>query len=253
MSKGVRFTFNLIQGLVTMALSFVVIVTLIASQDGHLVLEARAHLWPALIHIWITFLVSLLLATRYRANLGSEAELLPVLFLTIVLANIKILPLHQAITGTFLLDGGVLTFIYHGSLLYTSFLFLIGSLLFLRLSPSRIGFITFVGAAGSALLALLVPSSPNDPSFLLEAGVSDSLFLSICITLTVVAALSYLVIALGEHTKRDTRFKTVAFLLLTVGNAFVSISQRTFYNIIGLIIYGAGATILVLASRSYHI
>ena len=42
MSKGVRFTFNLIQGLVTMALSFVVIVTLIASQDGHLVLEARA-------------------------------------------------------------------------------------------------------------------------------------------------------------------------------------------------------------------
>jgi hypothetical protein len=253
MSKGVRFTINLIQGLITMALTFIAVAAFIASEDGHLASEARAHLWPALIHIWITFLTSLLLITRYRANLGSEAKILPVLFLTIVLANIKILPLHQAITGTFILSGETLNFIYHGSLLYASFLFLIGSLLFLRLSPSRIIFITFVGAAGSALLALLVPSSPNDPSFLLEVGVSDSLFLSICITLTALAGLTYLVTAVGEHTNRETRFKTLAFLFLTVGNAFVSISQRTFYNIIGLVLYGAGATILVLVSRSYHI
>ena len=170
-----------------------------------------------------------------------------------VLTNIKILPLHQAITGTFILSGGTLTFIYHGSLLYTSFLFLIGSLLFLRLSPSRISFLTFVGAAGSALLAMLVPSSPNDPSFLLEVGVSDPLFLAICITLTVLAGLTYLVTVIGEHINRETRFKTLAFLFLAVGNAFVSISQRTFYNIIGLVLYGAGATILVLVSRSYHI
>ncbi|NLZ77315.1 MAG: hypothetical protein GX911_05045 [Spirochaetales bacterium] len=253
MSKGLRFTFNLVQGLVTMALSLVVVAAFIASRDGHLAHEARLRLWPALIHIWITFLTSLLLSTRYRANLGSEAELLPALFLTIVLANIKILPLHQAITGIFLLDGEVLTFIYHGSLLYTSFLFLLGSLLFVRLSPSRIGFMTFVGAAGSALLALLVPSSPNDPSFLLEAGISDPLFLSICIALTALAALTCLMTALGEHTNRETRFKTVAFLLLAVGNAFVSISQRTVYNIFGLLLYGAGATALVLASRSYHL
>jgi len=253
MSKGVRFTFNLIQGLVTMALSFIAIAAFIGSQDGHFAIEARARLWPALIHIWLTLLTSVLLGTRYRANLGNEAELLPALFLAIVLANIKILPLHQAITGTFILDGGVLTFIYHGSLLYTSFLFLIGSLLFLRLSPSRIGFITFAGAAGSALLALLVPSSPNTPSFLLEVGVSDPLFLSICISLTALAGLTYLATALGEHTNRDTRFKTVAFLLLAVGNAFVSISQRTFCNVIGLILYGAGAMILILVSRSYHI
>lgn len=253
MSKGVRFTITLVQGLIAMALTFIAIAAFIGSEDGHLASEARTHLWPALIHIWITFLTSLLLITRYRANLGNEAEILPVLFLAIVLTNIKILPLHQAITGTFILSGEALAFIYHGSLLYTSFLFLIGSLLFLRLSPSRISFLTFVGAAGSALLAMLVPSSPNDPSFLLEVGVSDPLFLAICITLTVLAGLTYLVTVIGEHINRETRFKTLAFLFLAVGNAFVSISQRTFYNIIGLVLYGAGATILVLVSRSYHI
>ena len=253
MNKALRLTFNLIQGLLTMALSFIAIITLIASRESHLAREAQAHLYPALIQIWVTFLISLLIITRYRANLGSEAELLPVLFLTIILSNLKILPLHQAITGTFLLDGTTITFLYHGSLLYAAFLFLVASLLLIRLAPSKIGLITFVGMAGAIILALLVPSNPNDPSFLLEVGISDSLFLAIIIILTAIAALTYLVTIISEETNRETSFKALAFLLLSLGNAFVATSQRTTFNIVGLLLYTAGSVVLLLISRSYHL
>lgn len=40
---------------------------------------------------------------------------------------------------------------------------------------------------------------------------------------------------------------------MIVGNAMVTVSQDILYNSIGLVLYVAGTTLLILITRTYHI
>ena len=124
MGKNLRFVLLGIQALVTLILSAVIVHSIIASVQNGMWVTTRSHLLPSLIHLWVALIAALLLCFFYRANIGAEARVLPLLFLMISLGNVKILPLHHTLTGLFLLNPLNVSVLYHFSLLFGSFLFL---------------------------------------------------------------------------------------------------------------------------------
>lgn len=253
MGKNLRFILLGIQGLITLILTVCITHGMISSVRQDLWLSARLYLLPSLIHLWVALIAALLLCFFYRANIGAEARVLPLLFLVISLGNIKILPLYHSITHIFILNPFAISVLYHFSLLFSSFLFLASGLFQQTINPTKLSQYSIVAAASALFLSMIVPVSANSPSFLFEASVTDSLFLGICILINVLAILTFIIAIFEEQFSRQTFVRCLSFILMIAGNSLVAISQSTLFNILGLLFYVAGTTILILVTRTYHI
>ncbi len=253
MGKNIRFILLGIQAFITLLLTFAIFhATWITVQLGTWE-TAQSHLLPSLINLWFALVAALLLCFLYRANVGAEARVLPLLFLMISLSNIKILPLYQAITHTFILSASVISIAYHFALLFSSFLFLASGLFQQTITPIKLGQYSFFGAASALLLSILVPVSINNPAFLWEAGITNRLFLGVCILVNALAVFAFVIVMFDKNLSRQSFSRCLAFILMIIGNAMVAISQGAIINTIGLIFYVAGVTTLILVTRTYHI
>ncbi|MEA4859602.1 MAG: hypothetical protein VB127_03895 [Sphaerochaeta sp.] len=253
MGKNLRFVLLGVQALVTLILSAVIVHSIIASVQNGMWVTTRSHLLPSLIHLWVALIAALLLCFFYRANIGAEARVLPLLFLMISLGNVKILPLHHALTGLFLLNPLNVSVLYHFSLLFGSFLFLSSGLFQQTINPTKLGQYSFVGAASALLLSILVPVSASSASFLWEVSVTNRLFLGVCILINALAVLTFLIAIFEEHFSRQTLARCLSFILMIIGTMMVTVSQDTLFNSLGLVFYVAGTTTLILVTRTYHI
>ncbi len=253
MGKNIRFFLLGIQGIITIILSIALIHGMICSMEEGTWEITRSHLLPSLIHLWIALSAATLLCFFYRANIGAEARVLPLLFLLICLGNVKILPLYHTITGIFLLNPFIISVLYHFALLYGSFLFLASGLFQQTINPTKLGQYSFVGAASALFLAVIVPVSANSRSFLWEARVTDRLFLGLTILINVLAVLTFLITMVEEHFSRQTVTRCVSFILMIIGNILVTLSQNSLLNTTGLVLYVAGTTTLIMVTRTYHI
>lgn len=210
------------------------------------------HMTPSVIHLWITLISALLLSIFYRNSIGSEAHFLPLLFLMISMANVKILPLYYSLSYVTILNPHMIGVLYHFSFLFASFLFVASIIFQQTLSTVRFGQYTFIGGAFSLLIALLVPMSTNSASFLKEASITDTLFLGITIMLNALAVISSIIAYVEERGGRKVLARSLAFILIIVGNTMVTISQETLYNSLGLTLYVAGSILLIFITRTYH-
>lgn len=253
MGKNLRFVLLGVQGLITIILVGAIIQGMVGALGQDYWPIARAHLLPSLVHLIVTFIAALLLCVFYRANIGAAARVLPMLFFMICLGNLKILPLYHSISHVFILDPFIIGVLYHFSQLYCSFLFLASGLFQQTMNPTKLSQYSFVAAACSLFLSMIVPISASSPSYLLEASITNPLFLGICILITALAIISFAVAIYEEQFSRQTLLRCLAFILMILGNAMITISQQTFYNSIGLILYVSGTTILLLVTRTYHI
>ncbi|HKL58092.1 MAG TPA: hypothetical protein VJ854_06805 [Sphaerochaeta sp.] len=253
MSKNVRFVFLGIQGLITVLFSAVVVHSFLLAQAQGSVLTALPHLAPSLVHLWVTLVGAILLCVFYRANIGAEAHFLPLLFLTIGLGNVKILPLYYQLSHIMVLSPYWIGILYHFAFLFSSFLFLASGLFQQTMNPLRLGQYSFIGGTSSLLLAMLVPMTTNNASFLKEASISNTLFLGVAILVSALALLTFIIAIYEERGGRQTLGRGLSFTLMIVGNAMVTVSQDILYNSIGLVLYVAGTTLLILITRTYHI
>lgn len=253
MAKNVRFIFLGFQGLITFLFTgFFVHAILLAQVQGDLSLFLP-HIIPSLAHLWITLVAALLLCVFYRANVGAEAHFLPLLFLVICLGNVKILPLYYNLSHIMILSPYLVGVLYHFAFLFSSFLFLASGLFQQTMNPIKLGQYAFVGGVFSFLLAMLVPMSTNTPSILKEMSITNSLFLNVSILVSVLAFLTFIIAIFEERGGRQIVSRCLSFMLMIVGNAMITISQDILYNTIGLALYAAGATLLILVTRTYHI
>ena len=253
MAKNVRFVFLGIQTLITFLFTGFFVHSLLLSQaQGELSL-ALTHMLPSLVHLWITLIAAILLCVFYRANIGAEAHFLPLLFLIICLGNVKILPLYYNLSHIMVLSPYWIGILYHFSFLFSSFLFLASGLFQQTMNPLRLGQYAFVGGTSTFLLAMLVPMSTNTSSFLKEASITNNLFLGVSIMISALAVLTFIITIFEESGGRQTVARCLAFMLMITGNAMVTISQDILYNSIGIALYVAGATLLILVTRTYHI
>jgi hypothetical protein len=255
MGKNLRFVFLGIQSVITLMLSITIIHAMVSSlqQQQGVWSTAQSHLLPSLLHLWVALIAALLLCFFYRANIGAEARVLPLLLLTISLGNVKILPAYQALTQIFIISPMAISIIYHFSLLFSSFLFLASGIFQQTINPVKLWQYSFFGAASALLLSILVPVSVNSPSYLWEAKVTNRLFLGICILINVLAVATFLIIMFEEHFSRQNFSRCLSFILMIVGNAMVTISQNTLFNFLGLALYVAGTSTLIMVTRTYHI
>ncbi len=253
MGKQVRFIFLGIQALITFLFTgFFVHSLLLAQAQGELALVLH-HMVPSQVHLWVTLVAALLLCVFYRANVGAEAHFLPLLFLMICLGNVKILPLYYHLSHIMILSPYWIGILYHFAFLFTSFLFLASGLFQQTMNPLKLGQYAFVGGVSSLLLAMLVPMSTNTSSFLKEASITNNAFLGVSIMISVLALLTFIIAIFEERGGRHIISRCLSFMLMIVGNAMVTISQDILYNIIGLALYVAGTTLLILVTRTYHI
>lgn len=253
MGKNLRFVLLGIQGLLTLILTVSIVHGSISAVQQQTWDTARPFLIPSFIHLWVAFTAALLLCFFYRANIGAEARVLPLLFLMISLGNVKILPLYHSITHIFILNPSAISVLYHFSLLFSSFLFLASGLFQQTINPAKLSQYSFVAAASALFLSMIVPVSVNSPSFLFEASVTNSLFLGVCILINVLAVATFIIAMFEEQFSRQTLVRCLSFILMIVGNAMVTISHSTLFNVLGLVFYVAGTTILILVTRTYHI
>ncbi|HKL58594.1 MAG TPA: hypothetical protein VJ863_01765 [Sphaerochaeta sp.] len=253
MAKYVRFVFLGIQALITLMFTlFFVHSLLLAQAQGELSL-ALNHMGPSLIHLWITLIAAILLCVFYRANVGAEAHFLPLLFLMICLGNVKILPLYYNLSHIMILSPHWIGILYHFAFIFSSFLFLASGLFQQTMNPLRLGQYAFIGGSMSLLLAMLVPMSTNTSSFLREASITNPLFLGVSIMISALAFLTFIIAIFEERGGRQIVVRCFSFMLMIAGNAMVTISQDILYNSIGLVLYVAGTTLLILVTRTYHI
>ncbi|NCC64347.1 MAG: hypothetical protein EOM15_06805 [Spirochaetia bacterium] len=253
MTKNLRFILLGIQAIVTLLLTVLLIQGILNSVKQDSWVYSRSHLIPSLIHLWVALIAALLLCFFYRANIGAEARVLPMLFLMISLGNIKILPLYQQLSNLLFFRPYTISVLYHFALLFSSFLFLASGLFQKSINMSKLGQYSFFGAACALLLSIMVPSSTNSPIFLREAIITNSLFLGVTVLINILAVTTFLIIMFEDHFSRQNFARCLAFILMIVGNALVTISQNTVYNSLGLILYVAGTTTLILVTRTYHI
>ncbi len=253
MGKSSRFVLLALEGIITIILTVALVHGIRAAIEQGSWQIARTHLLPSLIHLWVTMVVATLLCFFYRANIGAEARMLPTLFLMISLGNVKILPLYHSVTTILVLSPYAIAVLYHFSLLYSSFLFL-GSAIFQQtIGPARLTQYSFAGAILALFITLLTPISVNQPSFLYEVSVTNSLFSSICIIMNILAAVTFLAAMGEEQFSRQALGRGLAFILMIGGNALVTMSQRPLFNTLGLIIYLAGSITLLSVTRTYHV
>ncbi len=253
MAKNFRFIFLGIQALITFLFTgFFVHSLLLAQAQGELTV-ALTHMGPSLIHLWITLVAALLLCVFYRANIGAEAHFLPLLFFIICLGNVKILPLYYHLSHIMILSPYWIGILYHFTFLFSSFLFLASGLFQQTMNPLRLGQYAFIGGTLSLLLAMLVPMSTNTSSFLEEASMTNNLFLGVSIMVSALAFLTFIIAIFEERGGRQIVGRCLSFMLMIAGNAIVTISQDILYNSIGLVLYVAGTTLLILITRTYHI
>lgn len=253
MAKRVRFVFLGFQILITVMFTlFFVHSLLLAQAQGELTL-ALNHMLPSLIHLWITLIAAILLCVFYRANIGAEAHFLPLLFLMICLGNVKILPLYYNLSHIMILSPQWIGILYHFAFLFSLFLFLASGLFQQTMNPLRLGQYAFIGGCFSLLLAMLVPMSTNTSSFLKEASITNNLFLGVSVMISALALLTFIIAIFEERGGRQIISRGLSFILMITGNAMVTISQDILYNSIGLILYVAGTTLLILVTRTYHI
>lgn len=253
MAKNVRFVFLGFQALITFLFTgFFAHSLLLAQAPGEMSIVLN-HMVPSLIHLWVTLVAAILLCVFYRANVGAEAHFLPLLFLMICLGNVKILPLYNNLSHIMILSPYWIGILYHFAFLFSSFLFLASGLFQQTLNPLRLGQYAFVGGASSLLLAMLVPMSTNTASFLKEASITNKLFLGVSVLMSVLALLTFIIAILEERGGRQIVTRCLSFMLMIVGNTMVTISQDILYNSIGLALYVAGTTLLILVTRTYHI
>ena len=253
MGKNLRFILLGVQAFITLILTTILIHGIVNAVSQGSWLFNRSHLIPSLIHLWVALIAALLLCFFYRANVGAEARVLPMLFLMISLGNVKILPLYQELAKVVLITPYTISVLYHFALLFSSFLFLASGLFQQTINPSKLGQYAFFGAASALLLSFMVPTSTNSPSFLKEASITDPLFFGLTILINVLAVVTFLIAMFEDHFSRQNFARCLAFILMIVGNAMVTISQNTLYNSLGLILYVGGTTTLILVTRTYHI
>lgn len=253
MGKNLRFIFLGFQALITLLLTIILVHGIINAVNQGSWIYSRSHLIPSLIHLWVALIAALLLCFFYRANIGAEARVLPMLFLMISLGNVKILPLYQELSKILLFSPYIISVLYHFALLFSSFLFLASGMFQQTINLTKLGQYSFVGAACTLLLSIMVPTSTNSPSFLREASITDPLFLGITILINALAVITFLIAMFEDHFSRQNFARCLAFILMIAGNAMVTISQNTIYNSIGLVLYVAGTTTLILVTRTYHI
>lgn len=253
MGKRVRFILLGIEGVITVILTIVLVHGITTSVEQGSWVIARSHILPSLIHLWVTMVVATLLCFFYRANIGAEARVLPMLFLMISLGNVKILPLYYGLTTTIVISPYAIAVVYHFSLLFSSFLFLASAIFQQTINPIKLSQYSFVGASVALFITVLTPIAVNNPSFLYEVSVTNSLFAWICILINLLAALTFLVSMLEEHFSRQALSRGLAFILMIAGNAMVTMSQHPAVNTIGLILYIAGSTDLLLVTRAHNI
>ncbi len=253
MTKNIRFVFLGIQALITFLFTgFFVHSLLLAQVQGELSVVLH-HMVPSLIHLWITLVAAILLCIFYRATIGAEAHFLPLLFLMICLGNVKILALYYHLSHIMILSPYWIGILYHFSFLFSSFLFLASGLFQQTMNPLRLGQYAFVGGASTLLLSLMAPISTNTSSFLKEASITNNLFLGVSLLVSILAILTFIIIIFEERGGRQTIGRCFSFMLMILGNAMVTISQDILYNSIGLALYVAGTTLLILVTRTYHI
>ncbi|MDT4762479.1 hypothetical protein [Sphaerochaeta sp. PS] len=253
MGKNGRFVFLGIQAIITFFLTGFLVHALLLANEQQVQSGVLSHLVPSLVHLWITLIAALLLCVFYRANIGAEARFLPLLFLMICLGNVKVLPLYQHLSHIMILSPYWTGIIYHFSFLFSTFLFLASGLFQQTMNPVRLGQYSFIGSAISLLLSMLVPISANSSSFLKEASITNTLFLGVTIMVSALAVITFIIAIYEENGSRQTVVRCLSFMLMIVGNATVTISQNPLYNAIGLALYVAGATLLILVTRTYHI
>jgi hypothetical protein len=252
MGRGYRFTLLGLEAIVTIALSLALIQGISLSYGQANWPLVRAHFIESLIHLWITMGVATLLCLFYRANIGAEARLLPILFLMITLSNAKILPLYQTLSTHTLLSPSAISVLYHFAILYSSFLFLASAIFAQTINPTKLGQYAFAGGALSLLLAILVPVSTGEPSFAYTVSVTNPLFNGICLFIYILALFTF-IIAMMEEFTRQALGRTLSFVLMILGTMMMTIYTAPFTNTAGLIFYIGGTTALILVTRTYHI
>ena len=112
MGKRARFILLGIEGVITVILTIVLVHGITTSVEQGSWVIARSHILPSLIHLWVTMVVATLLCFFYRANIGAEARVLPMLFLMISLGNVKILPLYYGLTTTIVISPYAIAVVY---------------------------------------------------------------------------------------------------------------------------------------------
>ena len=253
MGKNFRFVLLGVQAVITLFITSFLIQGFFLAANLHVQQTVTTHFIPSLIHLWITLTAALLLCVFYRANIGAEARFLPLLFLMISLGNVKVLPLYQAITHFTVLSPYAVGVTYHFSFLFTTFLFLASGLFQQNTSPIKLGQYSFVGAASALFLAMITPISTNSAAFLKEASITNNLFLGVCILVNLLAILTFFIAIFEENKSRQTIARCIAFILMIAGNTMVTITQDSLLNLLGLFLYIAGTTLLILVTRTYHI
>jgi hypothetical protein len=253
MKKGLRFILLGIEGIITVILTVALVHAINSSLQQGSWSMTRAYLLPSLVHLWVTMGVATLLCFFYRANIGAEAGVLPLLFLMVSLGNVKILPLYHSVTAIAVLSPYVVAIIYHFSLLYTSLLFLSSAIFQQAINPTKLGQYSFLGASIALFISLLAPVSINHPSFLWEVSVTNPLFSAVCILINLLAIFTFISTIIEEQFSRQGLLRPIAFILLIAGNAMVTMSQKAFFNVAGLLLYVAGATMLIMVTRTLHV
>ncbi|HZJ88344.1 MAG TPA: hypothetical protein VFC80_04250 [Sphaerochaeta sp.] len=254
MKKELRLLLLILEGVITVALSVVFIFTADAAQKSGVLVSVLPSLLPTLLHLWITLFVAITFSFFYRITVGTEAALLPLLFTTISLSAIKMLPMHQSFSTLRLLSPYTTAVIYHFSLLYTAALFLCMSLFKESLQSKRLAQYVAVGFSFSLLISLMAPISINDPSFIYQVCISDSLFSMTITVITLLAILSFLLPLLEQQNRnRQSVGRPLAYALLIGGNALVTIPCGLGSRYFGLFLYTLGLILLLLVSRAHRV
>lgn len=253
MGKNLRFVLLGIQAVITLAFTVFIIQAFVVASGQSLASNTQPYLLPSLVHLWVALVAATLLCLFYRANIGAEARVLPLLFLMISLSNIKVLPLYQSITHFQILNPSAIAVLFHFSILFSSFLFLASALFQQTINPTKLGQYSFVAAASALFIAIITPVSPNTPDYLWEAGITNKLFLGVFIIINVLSVVSFLVAMFEEHRSRQTIVRCLAFIFMIGGNAMIGVSQNMLYKGVGLVLYTVGTTTMILVTRTYHI
>ncbi|MDY5930610.1 MAG: hypothetical protein SPJ34_01095 [Candidatus Ornithospirochaeta sp.] len=209
--------------------------------------DAIIALTPQAIILISAIVSQIILVARHRA-LSQEGNLIPILFLFIILQNITLLPIFYQVTGWMILPPAAILALGRFSILTAAVLFVFSSILYYGTNMSRIWLYIAFSIGCCAFISIIIPSNTNIWVSKISISTSYDAYLHIAVIMLLAAgALTYLVATIKDRaTHKITR--ALSFILLMAGN-YISLAASIVPAAISSVLFIAGTVLLVTSSK----